>query len=802
MFNIKIISIFSIFGFLFVGCEEPTKPEKSNSRTNNNTLNDSDLGHAIGNIQDYFYNFDEDISSTFLFYSDKNKISKPASTMDPLSDTLNLRTFSDYLLSISRADFISQSTRLPFDEVENDWDINGDGIYSPDTIRDLNSIVKVNWDKQYKPIAYYYWDDDGNGKYEAKRQSELIKISDTLIYNQFESFGTKYDSLIFKSVIDSNVTSIGELTFVDLDEFSKEIKEIPTGEKVTINDTIYYEERYLEETSLLKLKSADCNDDGQISSAEDRVTSAGECIGSVYLEDDTGGFCDRGNGKFDDSEVYMDINNNNVCDVGVYDGAWKDGAEPFQDRNCNNKFDQAESRVGSADECIDSVYLEDDTGGFCDRGNGIWDAEEWPEGLSHNLTNMAFLNIDLEGSSYMDTVKSNWEQDDPFFKITSRLDNLIVDYQDINNPDPLPLEDVYYEVADTLEDNTIINIPNSVIIKVGTSDGWKFIETTSLIAMREAMAIKVEAFEEIEKYETTYSNVVVEQVESYCSNSNYQTEEECNTAKYEWISIGDEEEYFVMKSRWSENDTILYDYHAFRDRVNGDVVKLFHPYYFKYYGYIADKIWFDNDVYEEVFLYTKGGYLRSGERVSHDTLIVTSTGDYNVRTEYEVDSDTISVPYTLWEVINGQVVCKDDNTVVDHFTQCQEIESALIEDCFKITRTRTVTLIANGVEYGQKNTEWLAKDLGIIKSLYEIRWSEAIWDQGEKWTSIGLWELMDIKQSQASSRDLGRLLVNKASRITPSELGHIDRFEQEPYLRNPLFGLHRLQLQNMNNLDR
>ena len=91
------------------------------------------------------------------------------------------------------------------------------------------------------------------------------------------------------------------------------------------------------------------------------------------------------------------------------------------------------SLLSSADECINSVYLEDDTGGFCDRGNGIWDGEEWPD-LSHDLTNIAFLNIDLNGS-YMDTLRSNWEQNEPFFKITSRLDNLIVDYQDINNPD-------------------------------------------------------------------------------------------------------------------------------------------------------------------------------------------------------------------------------------------------------------------------------------------------------------------------------------------------------------------------------
>ena len=57
MFNIKIISILAIFGFLFVGCEDPTKPKESNSTTNESTLNDSDLGHEVGFVYDYFLVF-------------------------------------------------------------------------------------------------------------------------------------------------------------------------------------------------------------------------------------------------------------------------------------------------------------------------------------------------------------------------------------------------------------------------------------------------------------------------------------------------------------------------------------------------------------------------------------------------------------------------------------------------------------------------------------------------------------------------------------------------------------------------
>ena len=778
-----------LLGIFITGCEDPSSSEEIDNSANN-TLDQASLGGKEGEVLSYFYNFTQDISSKFLYYPNKNKISN-LSTMDPLTDTLNLRTFSEYLLSVSRDDFIYQSTRVPFDEIEDSLDINNDGIYSQDTIVNLNYSETILWDAKYYPISHYKWNDEGNARYKQERQKDLVTIQDTLIYSQIESFGSTYDSLIFKSVIDSNVTSISELTFVDLDEFTKQVVKIPTGAQITISDTINYEQRYIEETSLLKLKSADCNDDGKITIEEDRANSSDECLNSIYLEDALGGFCDKGNGKYDDSEVYLDLNSNDICDGKIYEGAWKDGAEPFQDRNCNNKFDEAESRASSSDECVNSIYIEDSDGGFCDKGNGIWDAEEWPD-LPYSDTDIVFLNSDPSGTSYMDTLRSSWEPNDPFFKITSRLDNLIVDYKD--NNDPKALEEVYYEVADiSLTDNLITIKPNSIVIKVGTETGWNYLETSSLLSSQQVMKVKSETFKEIERYETTYANVVVEQTESYCLNSNYTTKEECESAQFNWLTTGEEEEYFIMKSKWSESDSSLYDYHAFRNRANGDVVKLFHPFYFKHYGYIDEDIWYDNNVYEEVFLYTQGGILREGEFIYHDTLIVTPTGDYNIRTEYQVETDTITVPYTLWEMINGQIVCKNDHSVVDKFMQCTPGSDAFINDCFKITRTRTITLIGNGVEYGQRNTEWFSQDMGIVKSLQERRWSEAIWDQGEKWTKISLWELMDLNISGNSSRGLSRLLSDRIKYIDPKKLNQLDEFDREPYLPTPLFGFHRLK---------
>ena len=103
MFNIKIISILTIIVFLFVGCEEATKVEDSNSATRKNTLNDSQLGYER-NIDDFFYNFDEEIDANYLYYnyyitSGANTINSP-SGLNPYLDTLNFHTFPFYTVEV------------------------------------------------------------------------------------------------------------------------------------------------------------------------------------------------------------------------------------------------------------------------------------------------------------------------------------------------------------------------------------------------------------------------------------------------------------------------------------------------------------------------------------------------------------------------------------------------------------------------------------------------------------------------------------------------------------------------------
>ena len=58
---------------------------------------------------------------------------------------------------------------------------------------------------------------------------------------------------------------------------------------------------------------------GQWDAAELRTNNPNDCLETaIYTEDNDGGFCDNGNGRWDDEEVYADENQNNKWDEGEY----------------------------------------------------------------------------------------------------------------------------------------------------------------------------------------------------------------------------------------------------------------------------------------------------------------------------------------------------------------------------------------------------------------------------------------------------------------------------------------------------
>ncbi len=100
------------------GCENPVENSNNNSGQNN-TLNDPALNdHFIGSASEYFYDFEKDINVKFYRW-DRSKINQPI-LFNSTTDTLNFRTFPEYLLNIA-----------PGEMGEPFTDLNNNGLYDP-----------------------------------------------------------------------------------------------------------------------------------------------------------------------------------------------------------------------------------------------------------------------------------------------------------------------------------------------------------------------------------------------------------------------------------------------------------------------------------------------------------------------------------------------------------------------------------------------------------------------------------------------------------------------------------------------
>ncbi|WP_143323810.1 hypothetical protein, partial [Candidatus Pelagibacter communis] len=348
----KNIFLSLIVIFIFYACEkEPiVEPETSTEIV---------LG-ASGDPAEYFYDFysNSDISSKYLFYSTSTQINAP-STLDPTKDTLNLRSFSQHLLTVSSDEYSGYTTKEPFSEIEQGIDINNDGVYHGSVIDKLTFTAEAPWYQPYTLIEKITWDDENNRYSPGYGSSD--RVYDTLYYTQ----PTEFDSLIFKSVIDSDsITSTSEFAFIDQNEYNSTVQKVTTGEDTTIIDTLYFKKRFVEDFSYARLKNMDCNEDGRKTDAETRTQVPSECPeGTIFLEDATGGFCDITNEKFNDAEVYLDLPSG-VDLIHNFN-------EPFQDRNCNDVADSSEERVDSNCSffCSHSSYLDEDD---CLENGSVW----------------------------------------------------------------------------------------------------------------------------------------------------------------------------------------------------------------------------------------------------------------------------------------------------------------------------------------------------------------------------------------------------------------------------------------------
>ena len=458
------------------------------------------------------------------------------------------------------------------------------------------------------------------------------------------------------------------------------------------------------------------------------------------------------------------------------------------DCNSNGIWDDAEEIVTDASGCPEgTVFIEiNDTTKFCDRGNGLWDGAEvyydkngdntftgdepledrncngiWDE-VEEKLND---INGDGDSTDVIDGVKEFIDRGNGKYDFAEEFidknnnaeydsDDELLKFREDERPANFLVS--YDNYPDLNEPRELLNIyPGDSLL---TRFGIVYRDLIKEVTITDTVTREIE---DIDSVITLYTNKIITVTDEEFTTSN-----SYNIAKAEWNGIDPA----------TSADIREYDYHFFRQgESEGHIYQLIHPSYFKHYGYhdnIDDiingsplaftdeenKFWYETFARGDILFYSVGNNLRDGELVETDTTMVTQFGDYHIEESYAVNTDTISIAGTTYP-------------------------------CFRVTRIMTMTLLGNGVEYGERNVSWLADGIGVVKDAVYTRWSEPFWSSGEDWELFSVLELAEFRPGD--SEPLNKIL-NQQNTIKFDDLEHVAEFDNDPYRISRKVGIQRI----------
>ncbi len=399
---VKILILFSISLF-FHNCEEPENVVITNEEDYNSTLNMSSVGNgSTGQVQDYFYDFDDAIDASFFMYNRTRfnySYDQYLSIYTYEPPQMSMKNFPDYLLNVS-SDSAQFTVRHKIDTL----------IIGEDTISSsIGAVVQDSFmmtSTQFKNLLSIDWDlESGPSLQRYKMQTSSWVQKDSMIH-----YADTSDFIVYQAVLDTPLIDNG-IMFVDTSEWRD-------TSYTFINDSLPYlfttqfefERTQLSSDSLIYRINTDCNDNNQWDLAEVKVADYNNDGDSTdWLSEVNDGidynndgsldniiyeFIDRGNNILDPQETYYDMNNNGVRDLN----------ELYQDRNCNNKWDDEE---------------------IVDSGNGQYDDIE------------QYTSKDADGDG---------ENEKHLYLIGSIPNNVLVDWTEESNPEIM----INIDVGDSL----------------------------------------------------------------------------------------------------------------------------------------------------------------------------------------------------------------------------------------------------------------------------------------------------------------------------------------------------------------
>ncbi|MDC1037903.1 hypothetical protein OAR31_02410 [Candidatus Marinimicrobia bacterium] len=743
--------VFSLFHW---ACEkdEPITNDESTSFVN--TLSE-DLSGAQGDITDYFYNFENEIEAEF-FRFDPNLMVSYESYTDYYEATgrtptiMDYRSYQNHLISMTPADEAEYTVRHYIDSLSVQDSIVPDSVIMRST--------------PFKNLESLYW----NLEAEPSLQRYKLINSDWILEDTTLFYSDTFDISAYWAVVDTPFIDEG-LLFVDSAQWYDTNYVFMSDEQIRFINNFEFTKRQLSSDSLAFRVNTDCNDNGEWDSGEtpgtdyndddvyellyeydDNNSNGVYDAGDDIIEDYDGDsvysvvyeFEDVGNGIWDPAEPYFDID---------ADG-FHSNDEPYQDRNCNEIWNDAEVRVSSESECIGiGTYSTDADGGFCDQGNKIYDETE------------AYTSKDTDGDGTIEKL---------LYIIGDKPNNLIVDYTDSDNP--------------------------AVLLDIGLGD-----DITDRWGNEYENLIETITFNDLKQQ---YKDDVDSLVTLY-------TKEKIGHITTPNVFPGD---YYITKSNWSKTSgsktDYYYNYHIFHepDHLNQvDYPSFFLPLGFYYNPKdLRDGFWHGNEMESNILYYTSNGSIRDGEQVDTSYFDTTGIGVYYIEKNYNVESSSVTVPAamkTYSDNGDGSYICIGNSENVMDPLECPAVDTTFT-NCFKVTQILTMTMVGSGVEFGQKTESWLGYKKGLLKSEIHIRWTEHPYNENytqnglpdennEAWVSLNRLELKSMEVTEFGS--VFKKLTQPVQMVELRDLGDHPDFNFEPYRKTAQIGIQTLNLREL-----
>ena len=563
---------------------EKSDDDISNDSGFTNTLNQN-LDTDIGHINEYFYDFENDVNALFFRYN-PNLMANYQTYSDYYSlfgedpTVMSYKTFPDYLLAGTKEDEAEFTQRYPIDSLTVLDSIVYDSIEMIST--PFKNLEKLEWNLDAEPSLQRY----------KLVSSDWIVSDTTLFYN--DTFNvTAYRAILNTPFIDSG------MVFVDSSEWTDTNYVFIADDQLRFTNSFQFTKQQLSNDSLVFRINTDCNDNGQWDIAEvaledfnanglyevlfeydDNNNNGVYDAGDDVIQDFNGDgeisvayeFEDRGNSVWDPHEPYYDIDSSGTYDLN----------EPYQDRNCNGKWDDHEQYT----DTDNSGYYEIGEG-YTDRGNALYDEEE------------EFTPKDGDGDG---------EPDKLLYVIGDKPNNLIVDWSDGSNPQVL----------------LDIGLGSDITSRWG-------VQYENIIESVDFTDIKQQYVEDVDSLVTLFTREKVGHViDDVASPDDYYI------TKSEWSkTAGGETERF-------------YNYHIFHNSNHLNQVSYpsyFLPlgFYFSP-NEIENGFWHKRNLESQVLYYTSNNYLRDGEMVDTAYYDTTDIAVYFVEKSYMVESSSVTVP--------------------------------------------------------------------------------------------------------------------------------------------------------------